>query len=112
MEILAALVALESLKQRCKVTIYTDSQYVVNGIEEGWAKRWKANGWMKNKKDKALNPDLWDSLLKICEAHEVEFKWVRGHNAHPENERCDQLAQKAARQSKLLADYVYESGRN
>ncbi|MEE1492463.1 MAG: RNase H family protein, partial [Massilioclostridium sp.] len=60
--------------------------------QQGWAKKWRANGWMRNKKDKALNPDLWGKLLDLLEEHQVTFHWVKGHAGHPENERCDQLA--------------------
>jgi len=70
----------------------TDSQYVVNGIEKGWAKSWKANGWRKKDKKPALNPDLWDELLALLDKHEVRFQWIRGHDGHPQNERCDALA--------------------
>jgi len=104
MEILAAIVGLESLKESCRVTLYTDSQYVVNAIEKGWAKKWRANGWMRNKKEPALNADLWDKLLKLCEKHQVKFVWVRGHAGNPENERCDQLAVEASRQPNLPPD--------
>jgi len=104
MEILAAIIGLESLKEKCKVSLYTDSQYVVNSIEKGWAKKWRANGWMRNKKEPALNADLWARLLKLCEVHDVKFVWVRGHSGNPENERCDQLAVDAAKQPGLPQD--------
>ncbi|MDO7788317.1 ribonuclease HI [Desulforamulus aquiferis] len=104
MEILAAIVALENLKEKCNVTIHTDSQYLVNAMEKGWAKKWQANGWMRNKKEPALNPDLWIRMLELCKFHEVKFKWVRGHAGDPENERCDQLAVEAAKQPNLLPD--------
>lgn len=92
MELTAVISALELLKEVCKVTLYTDSQYVCNAVNLGWAKKWKANGWMRNKKEKALNPELWERLLALCEKHEVSFNWVKGHAGHPENERCDRLA--------------------
>ncbi len=104
MEILAAIVGLESLKERCNVTIYTDSQYLINAIEKGWAKKWRANGWMRNKKEPALNADLWERLLKLCERHNVKFVWVRGHSGNPENERCDRLAVEASKQPDLPPD--------
>lgn len=104
MEMLAAIIGLERLKEKCKVTLYTDSQYVVNSIEKGWAKKWRSNGWMRNKKEPALNADLWARLLKLCEVHEVKFVWVRGHAGNPENERCDQLAVDAAKQPNLPPD--------
>lgn len=92
MELLGAITALRALKEPCRVTLYTDSQYVTNGINKGWAEKWKQNGWMRNKKEPALNPDLWDALLGELQRHEVELVWVRGHAGHPENERCDRLA--------------------
>ena len=104
MEILAVISGLESLKEKCKVTLYTDSQYVVNAIEKNWAKKWRANGWMRNKKEPALNADLWARLLKLCEVHELKFVWVRGHAGNRENERCDRLAVDAIKQSNLPLD--------
>ena len=92
MELTAVIEALKLLNQPCKVTLYSDSQYVCNALKLGWAKKWKENGWMRNKREPALNPELWEELLKLCEKHEVEPVWVKGHAGHPENERCDQLA--------------------
>jgi len=109
MEMMAAIVAVEALKERCRVIVYSDSQYLVKAISQGWAKRWQAHGWKRNKRDMAVNHDLWERLLKACEAHEVEFRWIRGHSAHPENERCDQLANEAAIRHDLLADNGYEN---
>ena len=109
MEILAAVEGLEALKERCQVTLYSDSQYLVNAIEKGWAKRWRANGWRRGKNAKALNPDLWDRLLELCEYHDVKFRWIRGHTGNTENERCDQLATGAARQPNLLVDKGYDA---
>lgn len=104
MEILGVVEGLSKLKEKCKVTVYTDSQYVVNAIEKGWAKKWRANGWMRNKKEPALNADLWERLLKLCEFHNVNFIWVRGHAGNPENERCDRLAVEASKQPNLPMD--------
>ncbi|MDO5577205.1 MAG: ribonuclease HI [Fibrobacter sp.] len=104
MELMGAITGLEILKEPCDVTLVTDSQYVVNGIEKGWAKKWKSNGWMRNRTEKALNADLWDKLLTLVSKHQVTFKWVRGHNGHPENERCDKLAVAAASQANLPED--------
>lgn len=104
MEIMAAITGLEALKKPCKVTIYSDSEYVVKAIQEGWARRWRSQGWKRNAKDKAVNPDLWGRLLDLCEEHQVEFRWVRGHNGNRENERCDVLAVAAANQSHLPPD--------
>jgi len=108
MEILAAITGLEALKEPCRVTLYSDSQYLVNAIEKGWARRWQANGWMRNKKEKAVNPDLWERLLELCKIHKVRFEWLRGHAGHDENERCDELATAAARASNLAIDEAYE----
>ena len=109
MEIMAAIVALETLKEKCRVTIFSDSAYLVNAISKGWAKRWQRQGWKRNKREMAQNPDLWERLLKACEAHVVDFKWVKGHGANPENIRCDQLANEAAMRSNLPADEGYEN---
>lgn len=92
MELTAVIEALTALKERCEITIHSDSKYIIDAIQQGWAKKWRANGWMRNKKDKALNPDLWGQLLDLLEQHQVTFHWVKGHAGHPENERCDQLA--------------------
>jgi ribonuclease HI len=107
MELLGAIEGLRALKDRCSVKLYSDSQYVINAIEKGWAAKWKANGWMRNKKDKAVNPDLWEQLLKLCKQHKVEFVWVRGHSGNVENERCDQLAVAASQQPNLPVDEGY-----
>ena len=79
MELMGVITALKALNRPCQVDLYTDSQYVVNAIEKGWAKKWQSNGWMRNKKDKALNPDLWQTLLDLLEVHQVTFHWVKGH---------------------------------
>ncbi len=92
MELMGVITALEALNRPCQVDLYTDSQYVVNAIEKGWARKWQANGWMRNKKDKALNPDLWQRLLDLLETHQVTFHWVKGHAENPYNNRCDELA--------------------
>ena len=92
MELTAVIQALSALKDSCEITIHSDSKYIIDAIQQGWAKKWRANGWMRNKKDKALNPDLWGKLLDLLEQHQVTFHWVKGHAGHPENERCDQLA--------------------
>jgi len=92
MELTAVITALEALKEPCFVTLTTDSKYVVDGVEKGWAKSWRENGWKKKDKKPALNPDLWGKLLDLLEIHEVKFNWVKGHAGHPENERCDELA--------------------
>jgi len=110
MEIMAAIIALETLKEESNAVIYSDSQYLVNAIMQGWAKRWKSNNWNRNKKEKAINSDLWDRLLQLCEQHHVEFRWIRGHNFQTENEWCDQLAEAAAREPDLPVDSGYKPG--
>lgn len=110
MELLACIEGLKCLKHPCGVVLHSDSKYVVNGITKGWAKRWRANGWMRNKQEKAVNPDLWAALLDLCEIHDVEFVWVKGHAGIAENERCDQLAGLAMSQPGLAPDTVYEKG--
>ena len=97
MELTAVIRGLQALKRPCKVTVVTDSKYVADAVTLGWAKKWKAQGWMRNKKEKALNPDLWEELLTLLSVHEVTFSWVKGHAGHPENERCDKLAVAARR---------------
>ena len=92
MELTAVIRGLEALKEPCQVTVTTDSRYVVDGIEKGWAKAWRARGWVKSDKKPALNPELWGRLLDLLDQHEVTFRWIKGHAGHPENERCDQLA--------------------
>ena len=92
MEMTAVIEALKLLKEPCTVTLYSDSQYVCNAISKGWAKQWRSNNWMRNKTEAALNPDLWEILLDLCDKHEVKVVWVKGHAGHPENERCDSLA--------------------
>ena len=92
MELMGVITALKALNRPCQVDLYTDSQYVVNAIEKGWAKKWQSNGWMRNKRDKALNPDLWQMLLDLLEVHQVTFHWVKGHAENPYNNRCDELA--------------------
>lgn len=104
MEIMAAIMGLEALKTPCKVTLLSDSKYLVDAMRKGWVRRWQANGWKRNKKDHALNTDLWARLLKLCERHDVEFKWTRGHAGTPENERCDYLANQAALKPNLPED--------
>ena len=108
MELLACIEALGALEKPAKVSLYSDSAYVVNGITKGWAKSWKRNGWKKSNGEPALNPDLWDKLLALCRKHDVQFIWVKGHAGNAGNERCDQLATQAAGGGSLPPDRVYE----
>jgi ribonuclease HI len=109
MEIMAVIVALTALNRSCEVTLYTDSQYLVNAMTKGWAERWRANDWKRNKREKALNCDLWEQLLNLYHLHKVEFVWVRGHADNRENERCDLLAREAAKVQNLPPDTGYSS---
>lgn len=109
MEMMAAIVALEALKGKCSVTLYSDSHYLVKAISKGWAQSWRANGWRRNKREKALNPDLWETLLQLCQYHDVQLRWVKGHADNPENTRCDELATEAASHTNLPPDRGYAS---
>ena len=92
MELIGVISALEALKEPCIVELYSDSKYVIDGLGKGWAKGWRARGWVKSDKKPALNPDLWGRLLDLCEIHTVNLHWVKGHAENPYNNRCDQLA--------------------
>jgi len=94
MELLAVITALESLKRPCEVTVATDSSYVVKGMNE-WIKTWQKNGWKNSARKDVLNRDLWQRLLKAADGHRIHWRWIRGHDGHPENERCDRLARTA-----------------
>ena len=109
MEIYAAIAGLELLKQPCKVTLYSDSQYLVKAMMEEWVTTWKKKDWWRTNTERAVNIDLWEKLLALCATHQVEFRWVRGHAGNLENERCDQLSCAALRQSNLPADEGYEN---
>ena len=109
MEIYAAIAGLELLKQPCKVTLYSDSQYLVDAVMKGWVLSWRAKKWWRSKTERVANVDLWERLLPLCEKHQVEFRWVKGHAGNPENERCDQLAMAALRQPDLPVDAGYEN---
>lgn len=94
MEMTAAIVGLESLKRPCDVVIVTDSQYLVKGMTE-WMDGWLKRGWKNSRKEEVLNRDLWERLLELSRVHRIQWGWIRGHNGHPENERCDELARQA-----------------
>lgn len=91
MELTAAIEGLSALKEPCEVTLYSDSKYLVDAYLEGWVESWRANGWRRGK-DRLKNPDLWERLYSLTEIHKVSFVWVKGHNGHDYNERCDRLA--------------------
>ncbi|NNC84048.1 MAG: ribonuclease HI [Flavobacteriales bacterium] len=107
MELMAVIYGLAQIKRRTRVQVYSDSKYVIDGIEKGWAKNWRSKGWMRNSKEKALNADLWARLLELVDHHEVRFQWVKGHNGHMQNERCDALATWAIKNSELRVDEGY-----
>ena len=94
MELTGAIRALESLKRPCQVTLTSDSQYLVKGMTE-WLAGWVRKGWVNSRKDPVLNRDLWERLLALSEIHRIDWRWVRGHDGHRENERCDELARNA-----------------
>ena len=92
MELTGVITALAALTEPCIVELYSDSKYVIDALEKGWAKGWQAKGWVKADKKPALNPDLWEQLLSLCDRHQVNLHWVKGHAENPYNNRCDQLA--------------------
>ncbi|WP_017445086.1 ribonuclease HI [Gayadomonas joobiniege] len=108
MELLAAIVALETLKQACQVELTTDSQYVKNGINQ-WLSNWKKRNWKTADKKPVKNVDLWQRLDKACQPHKINWHWVKGHSGHPENELCDQLARTAATSQTLIEDTGYQA---
>lgn len=107
MEIMGVLVALEALTEPCRVNLYSDSKYVVDAVSKGWAKKWRKNGWMRTKTEKALNADLWERMLALLETHDVAFHWVKGHADNKENERCDELARMYIKTGALADDENY-----
>ncbi len=92
MELTAVIRALEALREPCAVDLWSDSKYVIDALEKGWARSWRARGWVKSDKKPALNPDLWGALLELTERHEMRYHWVKGHAENPYNNRCDALA--------------------
>ncbi len=108
MELKAVIEGLKALKSKCKVTIYSDSKYIVDAVEKGWLDNWAGKGWVRNKKDKLSNPDLWRELYALLKEHEAEFKWVEGHKGNVENERCDLMAVKASQKKNLPPDTNFE----
>ena len=92
MELTGVIRGLEALKEPCIVELYSDSKYVIDALEKGWAVGWQKRGWVKADKKPALNPDLWQRLLELCQIHQVRCHWVKGHGENPKNNRCDELA--------------------
>jgi len=108
MELTAAIVALQNLPPHSKGTLYSDSRYLVDSMEKGWARGWQANKWRKSDKTRALNADLWQQILSLCSQHEIKFIWVEGHAGHPQNERCDRLAVESSHRKNMPVDTGYE----
>lgn len=104
MELMAVITGLEALNRPCDVTVYSDSQYVVNAFNQHWIDGWLKKGWKRGKNEPVKNTDLWKRLLKAKESHNVTFQWVKGHDGHPQNERCDELATTAADGNELIVD--------
>lgn len=104
MEITGALKGLEAIYERCEVTVVTDSMYLVGGIEQGWIKKWISRNWVTSTGKPVVNRDLWEQLWEVCQKHVVHFQWVKGHNGHPFNERCDRLAAAA------ISEYFLRNG--
>ncbi len=96
MELLGAICAFEALNRPCKVTFCSDSKYVIDGLSKGWAVSWKKKDWKKSDGKPALNPELWDRLLVATEPHQITYEWIKGHNGHEYNERCDAIASEEA----------------
>ena len=100
MELTAVIEALALLKEPCVVELYSDSKYVIDGLSKGWAKSWQKRGWIKSDKKPALNPDLWERLLALCDVHTLHYHWVKGHADTTENNRCDEMAVAQSRKFK------------
>lgn len=110
MELMAAIAGLEALTRPCQVELYSDSKYLVDAFNQHWVDSWLKKGWKRGKNEPVKNVDLWKRLLKAKEPHQVTFIWVKGHNGHEENERCDFLATQAADSGDLIEDTVQEFG--
>jgi len=109
MEIMAAIAGLEALKDICKVTVWSDSKYLVDAMNKGWARNWKQSNWKRSNNRRAANVDLWDRLLRLFETHDVDFKWVKGHSKNKNNERCDEVANNFANDKQLPEDEGYQN---
>ena len=107
MELLAAIVGLSALKEPCEVVLYSDSKYLVDSLTLGWAEKWRKKNWRKSDGKEALNRDLWEQLLDLLSIHKTKIVWVKGHNGHEYNERCDALATAAADGPDLAEDSEY-----
>ena len=110
MELMGVIAGLRALKRPCRVSVRSDSQYVVRAMQRGWPRRWRARDWMRTATERALNADLWELLLTLCEMHDVSFVWVRGHAGVVDNEWCDRASRRIAKAENLPADSAYEHG--
>jgi ribonuclease HI len=108
MEIMAAIKALEMLKQPCQVTLHSDSRYLVDAMTKGWVAAWKRRNWWRTNQERAANADLWERLYGLCQVHRVDFRWIQAHAGDQENERCDALSRAGRRPPNLPADEGYE----
>ena len=106
MELMAAIIGLEALRKPCRVDLYSDSKYLTDAFNQKWIDSWQKNNWKTSSGSAVKNRELWERLLRAMEPHAVSFHWVKGHDGHPENERCDQLATSAADGDELLDDVV------
>nr|WP_326165346.1 ribonuclease HI [uncultured Oscillibacter sp.] len=102
MELTGVIAALEALREPCVVELWSDSKYVIDALSKGWAKSWRAKGWVKSDKKPALNPDLWERLLDLTEIHTLHYHWVKGHAENAFNERCDAMAVAQSRKARDL----------
>ncbi len=105
---MAALLGLGRLKTKCSVTLYSDSKYLADSMQLGWAENWRAHAWRKKDRNVIANIDLWKQLLQQCEKHDVTFEWIAGHEGNVENERCDELARQAVMAQDLPPDWGFE----
>ena len=101
MELTAVIEGIRALKKSCCVDVHTDSKYIVDAVQKGWVYGWQKRGWKRSNGDKALNVDLWEELLLLIERHEVSFIWIKGHDNHPTNKRCDALAVKMSKNANI-----------
>lgn len=108
---MAALHGLEALREPCNVLLFSDSRYLCDSINNGWLINWQKRNWIKADKKPVLNVDLWKKLLLLLSRHNVQMEWLRGHNGHQENERCDQLARTCAQKNDLPADVIFEENK-
>lgn len=108
MELMAVITGLEALNRPCEVDVYSDSQYVINAFNQHWIDSWIRKNWKRGKNEPVKNVDLWKRLLKAASPHKITWIWVKGHNGHPQNERCDLLATTAADGNDLIEDTILE----